>query len=548
MSDLSAMNRSQLIDRMTSEHYDLVVVGGGITGAGIALDAASRGIKTALVEKNDFASGTSSRSTKLIHGGLRYLKQFEIGLVREVGRERAIVHRLAPHLVRAEKMLIPLIKNGTFGKFSTSMGLMVYDVLAGVEKEDQRKMLSKEETLSEEPLLDASNLEGGGLYAEYRTDDSRLTIEVIKTATTFGADLINYVQVDEFLYDQGTVTGVKCADLLGSQSISLKAAYVVSAAGPWVDRLRSKDKSLEGKHLHLTKGVHLVVPHARLPLKHSVYFDVSDGRMIFAIPRNRVTYVGTTDTDYHGDINHVVTTRQDLDYLIDAVNHTFPSVDIAIDDVISNWAGLRPLINEEGKSASEISRKDEVFESDSGLISIAGGKLTGYRKMAQKVVDIVAKRLRKEQNRAFKKCMTDEIVLSGGIFDNPEAVAAYIDLIARKLEGFGFDHLQANYLVSNYGRQTDEILDKMADYQDDEPDVALARAELWYTVNNEMVHQPLDFIGRRSGRLYFDIRSVPPLIPSLFKDLAHYFNWSENEQVKAKEDLDRALFEAENFT
>ena len=547
MSNLSALNRPHLLDRMTSEHYDLIVVGGGITGAGIALDAASRGIKTALVEKNDFASGTSSRSTKLIHGGLRYLKQFEIALVREVGRERAIVHRLAPHLVRSEKMLIPLIKDGTLGKFSTSMGLMVYDVLAGVEKEDQRKMLSKEETLFEEPLLDASNLEGGGLYAEYRTDDSRLTIEVIKTATSFGADLINYVRVDEFLYDQGTITGISCTDLIADQKISMHATYVVSAAGPWVDLLRSKDKSLEGKHLHLTKGVHMVLPHSRLPLKHSVYFDVSDGRMIFAIPRGRVTYVGTTDTDYHGDINHVTTTRQDLDYLIEAVNHTFPTVQIASDDVISNWAGLRPLINEEGKSASEISRKDEVFESDSGLISIAGGKLTGYRKMAQKVIDIVAKRLRKQQNRNLKRCTTDEIVLTGGVFKGPKAVTEYTDFVAQKLEHLGFDYLQANYLVSNYGRQTDEILNKMVDYQDDAPEVALGRAELWYTIHNEMVQKPLDFISRRSGRLYFDIQSIQPLIAPLFRDFADYFKWSDNEHVKAKEDMEQALFEAENF-
>ncbi|MGB0522207.1 MAG: FAD-dependent oxidoreductase, partial [Flammeovirgaceae bacterium] len=184
---LSANQRPELLKKLRTEEFDLLVIGGGITGAGIALDAAARGFKTALVEKSDFASGTSSKSTKLIHGGLRYLKQFEIALVREVGSERAVVHKLAPHLVTAEKMLLPIIKDGTYGKLLTSIGLMVYDVLAGVESADQRIMYTKEETLKSEPLLDEGYLEGGGYYAEYRTDDARLTIEVIKTANFMGA-------------------------------------------------------------------------------------------------------------------------------------------------------------------------------------------------------------------------------------------------------------------------------------------------------------------------------------------------------------------------
>lgn len=197
MALLSSFQRAELINTVTTQTYDLLIIGGGITGAGIALDAAARGLKTVLIEKNDFASGTSSKSTKLIHGGLRYLKQFEIALVREVGRERAIVHKLIPNLVTSEKMLLPLIKDGTFGKLMTSIGLMVYDVLAGVEKVDQRKMLSIKKTLAKEPLLSADNIEGGGIYAEYRTDDARLTIEIIKTASEHGAHCINYLQADE---------------------------------------------------------------------------------------------------------------------------------------------------------------------------------------------------------------------------------------------------------------------------------------------------------------------------------------------------------------
>ena len=208
METLSSFNRDKLISKMKVEEYDLLIIGGGITGAGIALDAASRGLKTALVERDDFASGTSSRSTKLIHGGLRYLKQFEIAMVREVGQERAIVHKLAPHLVTPEKMLLPLIKGGSFGKITTSLGLMIYDVLAGVEKADQRKMLDEKETLAAEPLLPPEIVEGGGIYAEYRTDDARLTIEVIKTAAQYGAHLINYMVAKDTWWPKTLSTGI----------------------------------------------------------------------------------------------------------------------------------------------------------------------------------------------------------------------------------------------------------------------------------------------------------------------------------------------------
>ena len=397
MNGFNANERGELIEKLNRTQYDLVIIGGGVTGAGIALDAAARGIKTALVEKNDYASGTSSKSTKLIHGGLRYLKQFEVALVREVGQERAVVHHLAPHLVKSEKMLLPLIKDGTYGKILTSVGLMVYDVLAGVEKVDQRKMMTHEETMEKEPLLDPDKLEGGGIYAEYRTDDARLTLEILKTATRMGADIINYAEATDFIYDaEGKVRGIDWRDNLTGKEYKINSTYTISAAGPWVDEIREKNRSLKGKKLHPTKGVHIVLPHAKFPVKQSVYFDVPDGRMIFAIPRDRVTYIGTTDTDYHGNINDVRTDKEDVEYLLKGVKHIFPDVHLTIDDVESSWAGLRPLIEEEGKSASQLSRKDEIFESESGLLSIAGGKLTGYRKMAERIIDKLGKRMEEE--------------------------------------------------------------------------------------------------------------------------------------------------------
>ena len=299
------MNRDTVLNALVDDIFDIVVIGGGATGCGIALDAASRGLKTALVEKGDFASGTSSKSTKLIHGGLRYLKQFDISLVRESGRERAVVHRLAPHLSLPEKMLLPIVKGGSFGKFSTSIGLKVYDLLAGVKGDDRRKMLSRKNTLTEEPLLDPKGLRGGGLYAEYRTDDARLTIELIKKACSKGALALNYAEVKDFIYEKGIVRGVKAVDTLSGKTIEIKSKKIVSAAGPWVDHLRKINDSINEKRLFLSKGVHIVVPHARLPIRHSTYFDVPDGRMIFAIPRGKVTYIGTTDTPYEGSLDRI---------------------------------------------------------------------------------------------------------------------------------------------------------------------------------------------------------------------------------------------------
>jgi glycerol-3-phosphate dehydrogenase len=415
----SALTRPEDIEAVTSEIFDLVVIGGGITGAGIALDAASRGLKVVLLEKDDFASGTSSKSTKLIHGGLRYLKQFDFWLVKEVGSERAIVHKLAPHLVLPEKMLLPLIEGGSYGKWLTSIGLKVYDILAQVAGDDKRQMLEKKEALKKEPLLPRKLLKGAGYYAEYRTDDSRLTIENIKTSLQFGARALNYAEVTDFCYDDdGKVSGVVATDLIGEKSFEVRSRYVISAAGPWVDDLRSVNHSKKGKRLHLTKGVHLVFPYEKLPVKQSVYFDVPDGRMIFAIPRGRITYVGTTDTYYDSDKDDVRTDLADAIYLISAVNNMFPSIELEMSDIESSWAGLRPLIHEEGKSASELSRKDEIFTSDSGLISIAGGKLTGYRKMAERVVNRIGRKMEEDRGRELRECTTDKIPLCGNEFSN----------------------------------------------------------------------------------------------------------------------------------
>jgi len=545
----SVLDRDKQLEKLTSDKFDLVIIGGGVTGAGIALDASARGLKTCLVEKNDFASGTSNKSTKLIHGGLRYLKQMEIGLVKESGTERAIVHKLAPHLVVPEKMLLPLIEGGTYGKMLTSIGLKVYDILAKVEGDDQRKMLDKEETIAKEPLLDEATLLGGGYYAEYRTDDARLTIELLKKATEFGATVINYCEMKEFVYDSfGKIKSVNCIDHNTDIKLNITARNFVSAAGPWVDLLRIKDASMNNKYLHLTKGVHIVFPAEKLPIKQSVYFDVDGGRMIFAIPRGRVTYVGTTDTNYHGSLERVVATKEDAKYLLDAVNKTFPTINLTRDDIESNWAGLRPLIHEEDKDPSELSRKDETFISESGLISIAGGKLTGYRKMAHRVMETVLKTMSSKDRSKLKESYTEEISLTSNAMYTVGEVNVYQEGVLIRLKEFGnTGSYTAWYLTSTYGKQADIILDKIDFFTNKDAHERLIRAELWYCVHNEMANSLADFFVRRTGRLYFNIASISKYRNVILEDFVGYLDWDAKRVTKENEILDILLKDATHY-
>lgn len=547
MNTFSFFNREKTIKELQSEEFDLLVVGGGITGAGIALDAASRGMKVALIEKNDFASGTSSKSTKLIHGGLRYLKQFDFWLVKEVGTERAIVHKLAPHLVVPEKMILPLVEGGTYGSWLTSVGLKIYDVLAAVEGEDKRKMLDQKEALKKEPLLPKPLLKGAGYYAEYRTDDARLTLELIKTALDYNAKPINYSEVLEFLYKDNRVIGATIKDVLTHAVFNVKSKYIINATGPWVDHLRLKNQPNTNKKLRLSKGVHLVVNHEKLPVKQSVYFDVPDGRMMFAIPRGKSTYFGTTDTNYQGNKNEITTDLVDAMYLIAAVNNMFPKISISINDIKSSWAGLRPLIHEEGKPVSELSRKDEIFVSKSGLISIAGGKLTGYRKMAERIVDLVTKKYFKKFSGIFKEAQTESILLSGGGFEDFNEVKTYIDHIYDSIVEKQFDKKDAQYLVYNYGKQTDIILRKYDEFIEKCPHEKMIKAEVWFTIHYEMACTPIDFFMRRTGRFYFDIDSVHRYKTIVLNEFSNYFCWDKREEEKREKELLKKLEEVVSF-
>ncbi|EAA9756045.1 glycerol-3-phosphate dehydrogenase [Chryseobacterium mucoviscidosis] len=546
-ASFSAEKRTEYLDRMANAHFDILIIGGGITGAGIALDAASRGLKTALVEMQDFAAGTSSRSTKLVHGGLRYLKQLEVKMVAEVGRERAVVYENGPHVTTPEPMLLPIYTAGTFGRFSTSIGLMVYDWLAGVKRSERRQMLNAGAVLDNEPLLRKEGLLGGGRYVEYRTDDARLTIEVMKEAVRRGVQAVNYVKAAAFLKENGVVTGIQAVDQISGQSYDLRATKVINASGPWVDELRKIDGSRQGKTLQMTKGIHLVFDGTRFPLRQAVYFDTTDGRMVFAVPREGKTYVGTTDTVFEDDPAHPLISQADRDYVIDAVNGMFPDVRIRAEDVESGWAGVRPLIHEEGKGPSEISRKDEVWVAPSGLITIAGGKLTGYRKMAEMVVDLAARQLEQETGRSVGPCITKEMPISGGDVGGSANFGAYAERKIKDGVALGLDRSAAERLARVYGSNVDALYERMPDPRAKAELHALPQELLLmlsYAIDEEMTVTPADFFVRRTGDLFFRIDEVRQYKAAVIQYMAERMDWLEEQVTWYTQELDQLLLEA----
>lgn len=540
----SSLNRSIYINNIEKNELDVLIIGGGVTGAGIALDAANRGMTVGLIEMNDFASGTSSRSTKLVHGGLRYLKQFEIKIVAEVGKERAIVYENAPHVTTPEKMMLPFYKGGTYNKLSTSFGLKLYDYLAGVKKEERRYMLNKEETLKKEPMLKKEDLIGSGIYVEYKTDDARLTLEVMKKAAEKGATALNYIKALDFIYKGNKVVGVKVKNIVTGKEFNCYAKIIINAAGPWVDELRGKDKSKEGKHLILTKGVHLVFSQERFPLKHAIYFDTPDKRMIFAIPRDGKTYLGTTDTLYENeDLSYPRMTEEDKKYLLKSVNIIFPEIKLSCDDIESNWAGLRVLVHEEGKKMSEISRKDEIFISKSELISIAGGKLTGYRKMAERVVDLVQEKLENKVEKKYIKKPTNYLKLSGGDVGGSKAFDAYVKKKVLTGINIGLSEKETEILVHRYGSNVSNIFELITNVKEQELKglSKIVYSTLIYGINNEMVVTPLDYFNRRTSALLFDRTWVIKWKIPVVDFMTEYFGWDNQQKDTYILELNREL-------
>ncbi len=531
--NFSSCKRDAFIEDLTKKKYDVLIFGGGITGAGIALDAASRGLTVALIEKSDYASGTSSRSTKLIHGGLRYLQQMQFKFVAQLGKERKIIHANAQNNVIPTPVLLPIYKGGKLKKGLSFLALFIYDILACVNKEHKTKWINKKKLLAKYNFLEEKNLHGALIYYEYKTNDGRLVIETIKKAVDYGAYCLNYVEPLELLYVNGQVKGSKVRNNITGEYFKVEANTVVNATGVWCKGLMKLFGLKLPKDVYATKGVHLVFTKERFPIKDAFYFDTHDERMIFAIPRQNNVYVGTTDTPYNSDFQNPVVEKEDIKYLLKAMEIKFPNLTLGENDIVSCWAGIRPLLKGKRNTTGEISRKEEIFYHENGLITITGGKLTGYRLMAKKVVDSIVK----SRNLEKFKCKTSSINLSGAEFTKILGSVKLVELADHafdeaKQTGISIDEFKVLYYRygTNIGKITEKAYELMSEER--EPEKLWLMAELWYAINFEMLTNLCDFFIYRTEMVLFEHQKVERVKLMALNFIGETLQWS----TKKKED------------
>ncbi|MEP7338791.1 MAG: glycerol-3-phosphate dehydrogenase [Acidobacteriota bacterium] len=503
MNEFSWRTRRASLEKFKQEVFDVLIIGGGITGAGLALDAAARGLKVALVEKRDFAAGTSSRSTKLIHGGLRYLEHFDFSLVREALLERSVLTRIAPHLVEACPFVIPIYSDSRRNydhPLKMRAGLFLYDLLAGQHNFARHRRLGREEALRLAPQLDPEGLQGAFLYYDGRTNDARLVIEIVKAANARGAAIANYARVESFLRNaNGKIIGVLLHDELSGEQIKLRAMVTINATGVWMEETIKLDgQNLNGlkKKIRPAKGIHLTVAADRLRVGAAWLIPSLTGhRFYFVVPWEGRVNIGTTDTDYRGGKDSPQAETDEVIEILNAINSYFPDAQLEQSDVISAWAGLRPLITDaDAKDTAAVSRKEEMIETDDGLISIGGGKLTTYRVMAEHGIDLALKRL----GRTTSGQTTAGIPISGGEMSRVE-----LEITAKQIsQHYELPMETTRHLVFTYGSNFDCLIRLM---QDDEhlrerlvADLPHVKAEIVYAARNEMAVTLADALTRRT--------------------------------------------------
>jgi glycerol-3-phosphate dehydrogenase len=536
-SRFSAETREAVLAALPRTLLDLLIIGGGITGAAVARDAALRGLTVALVEQTDWAAGTSSRSSKLIHGGVRYLEQGDVGLVREAASERLVLRRIAPHLARPLLMVIPTYSRSTHAKLA--LGLWTFERVATVPAGERHETWTREEALRHEPLLAPERLHGAVVFTEFLTDDARLVLDTVKGAHAAGALCVNHAEVTSVVGGE-----VEIRDQLGGRTVRARSRVVVNAAGPWADIVRERARTQSPPRLHLTKGIHLVVPHARLPVRQAVVMVARDRRSVFAVPRGEMTYLGSTDTDYGPPTTYPDVSGEDADYLLEAANRTFTGPALRRDEVVAAWAGLRPLLHEEGKRPQDISRRDEIMVSANGLVSIAGGKLTTHRRMAERVVDLVCRQL----GVTAGPCRTDGVPLPNGDCTSEE-LGAMEERLRAELPPLGA--AGAARMVHLHGAGCRRILARIAEHPAEAAvlpgPTPLLRAEIEHALEEEMACSLTDLLERRTRLLLFDAQQGVPAAAAAAEIAASRLGWDARRTATEIEDYRRLAARLRSF-
>lgn len=522
------ISRADQLIRLRDETFDLAVIGGGINGAAIARDAAMRGLRVALVDRGDFAGATSSRSSKLIHGGLRYLPQGQLRLVREALRERErLRHLTAPHLVHPIRFLFPFYRGRRPGRFSIWAGLVLYDLLARMPRGERHRRLSAVGVRELEPALAPEGLNGGALYYDGWGDDARITLENVLDAALHGAAIANHVAVEGFSRRGSQIAAAAARDLIGGAALEVHARHFVNAAGPWVDDIRRMDDPGAAPSVRLTKGAHIVVSATRLPVRNSLVLTDEAGRIVFVMPHGNWVMVGTTDTDFDGDRENLFADRADIDYLLGVVAAAMPLIGVSADDVAYSFAGLRALVAGDGGIApSLVGREEIVIESASGLLSVAGGKLTTHREIARKIVDDVMRRM----GCPVGRCPTIDTPLPGARIRND--TAGHKDSIlpedVRELLAGRYGTRAA--LVAAIVRDRPEMAARLA------PGCPAIRAEVLHAIHTELATSVSDFLVRRTSMVWRDPVSAISAAPEVARLMSAELGWdSERGEAEVKE-------------
>jgi glycerol-3-phosphate dehydrogenase len=491
------------LKQLAAHPADLLVIGGGINGVGIARDAAMRGLRTILVEQNDLGSGTSSRSSRLIHGGLRYLEQGEFGLVLEANRERRILQRIAPHLVWPLPFVFPVHRGDRISRWRLAAGMLLYDILALFRNVRPHRLLGKRGMLEAEPMLRDRGLLGGARYYDAQCDDARLVVATARSAIHHGAQIANYMAVRALERTAGRVVGAQLEDRLTGERGVVRASVVVNATGPWADQVRRLEDAGATPLLQPTKGVHVVVERNRLEHREAIAFTSPiDGRVMFVLPWGDLSYIGTTDTDSTEPPDELTVSADDMVYLLRSANARFPSARLSLEDVRATWAGLRPLLaDRDNRSASSRSREHALVQGSGGMLTVVGGKLTTYRSMAAEVVDRAMRELRhRDGGQRHAEASTHEDPLPGG------EAADLAQFRERGLE-LGIPPDSVDHLLRHYGTEAAGIFnlggaDRRLLRRLAEPHPAI-EAEVVHAVRRELAQRVEDVLVRRF-HLYYE--------------------------------------------
>ena len=480
--DLSIAHRQQTLAAFENEEFDLLVVGGGITGAGVARDAASRGMKVCLVNSHDYAEGTSSRSSKLIHGGVRYLENREFHLVFEALNERRHLFEMAPHLVHPLRFNIPLYEGGRVPLWMMQLGMFLYDALALFETPELHESMDREQTLAHIPELQSQGLLGSVAYSDAYMDDDRIVLETLRSAVRLGAHCANHVRVAKVNWQNGVACGAEVQDELTQNKFNIKAKHVVVAVGPWTDILGPHIFPNRWKRkLRPSKGVHLVFSRSRVPLQQAVVM-AAEKRIVFMIPRKEMVIVGTTDTDYTGDIATPRAEPEDVRYLLDITKKYFPHLNLTAKDIVSTYAGVRPLIDDGAETESKTSREHEIWSYPEGVTIVAGGKYTTYRKMAEDVVLAALEHFPLEQRMNWGKSDT-----TGAL--NPLIEKANYERGFFMLESWAKELDISLRLMSNlYERHGEEALKILNRYSEKEDQLLTDEQRFWVLEARHAIH------------------------------------------------------------